>query len=565
MNRASYSAVALWVLALVAPCDAAPKADTIYWGGPIVTVNDRQPSVEAVAVGEGKILAAGTRDEVQPWRGDQTRIIDLAGKTLIPGLIDPHSHLMSSLQMANWANLTAPPTGTVTSIADIVAQLQKLQARLQPAKGEWIIGFGYDPDTLSDHRNLTRHDLDPAFPDHPVMVIHISSHGCVLNSAGLRRMGIDANTPTPDGGVILRDPGTNDPAGTLMETAFLPIFSKMPQPNEEDLLGDIQGALRLYASNGYTTVQEGATTEHDVLFLQKAASRKLLTLDVIALPIFTDAARIVGNPSYEFGVYKDGLKLGGVKSIVDGSPQGKTAFWTQPLVTNGPAGQASWRGAPNVQQKDLNAVFELCYRHGVQTFTHANGDAAIDMAIAAHRAAAGDGHSDRRPIVVHSQFIRPDQLDAYVQLGLIPSFFTNHAFFWGDVHVRNLGVERAFSLSPAASALKRGLRITNHTDAPVTPLNAMFTLWTAVNRRSRSGAIIGPDERIEPIEALKALTIHAAYQHFEEATKGSLEPGKVADLVILSDNPLTVPKEALREIRVLETIKRGQSVYRAEQ
>jgi predicted amidohydrolase YtcJ len=164
--------------------------------------------------------------------------------------------------------------------------------------------------------------------------------------------------------------------------------------------------------------------------------------------------------------------------------------------------------------------------------------------------------------VIHSQFIRPDQLDKYAEVGLIPSFFTNHAFFWGDVHVRNLGEPRAFFLSPMKTARARGLRPTNHTDAAVTPPDPLFTIWTAVNRTSRSGRVIGPDERVTPLEALKATTINAAYQYFEEATKGTIEPGKLADLVILSDNPLTVDPARIAEIRVLETIKEGKTVYK---
>ena len=199
----------------------------------------------------------------------------------------------------------------------------------------------------------------------------------------------------------------------------------------------------------------------------------------------------------------------------------------------------------------------------MQTYTHANGDAAIDMVLAAHEAAGAP--QGRRPVIIHSQFVRPEQLNSYARIGAVPSFFTNHAFFWGDVHVKNLGLARASFLSPLRSAIARGLHFTNHSDYAVTPLDPMFILWTASERTSRSGAVIGPDERVTVAEALRAITIDAAYQYFEEASKGSIEPGKLADFVILDRNPLNATGQALRSIRVLETIKEGETVYKAEE
>lgn len=548
------------VLALGEPCLAADPADLIIHGGPIVTVDRRQPTVEAVAVRDGKIVAVGTDAEVMPHKGDTTRVVDLAGRTMLPGFIDPHSHFTNALMVTNWANVSSPPVGAVGSKAALVDELKKLRSRLKLAPGAWIIGYGYDPSALGGPM-LSRDDLDPAFPDNPVLVLHVSLHGCVLNSDAFKKVGIDANTRTPPGGLILRKPGSNEPAGLLMENAFLPIAASLPKPTPEEQLARFKPAQDEYARHGYTTIQEGATQPPDLALLRKGAAEGLLHLDLISLPLFTQAKQIVGQPGYTFGQYDKRLKLGGIKCVTDGSPQGKTAYWTVPLLTPGPDGQSMWRGEPNMPQEVLDEIYKLCYAHDVQVFSHANGDAAIDMVIAAHKAAVGNDDKDRRPVVIHSQFVRPDQLDEYAKLRMIPSFFTNHAFFWGDVHVQNLGYRRASFLSPMNSAGKRKLHFTNHTDYLVTPLDPMFTIYTATTRVTRSGNVLGPDERVDVLTAIEALTINAAYQYFEEASKGSIEVGKLADFVILDKNPLTTDRYQIKDVRVLATVKEGRAVF----
>lgn len=549
--------------ALIAIGRAADSADLIIHGGDIITVDRRQPTAEAVAVRDGKIVAVGKAADVLHLRGDGTRVIDLAGRTLLPGFIDPHSHFTNALLVTNWANVSAPPVGTVQDIASLIAELKKLQARLQPAPGAWIVGYGYDPTALGKAGMLSREDLDPAFPHNPVLVLHVSLHGCVLNSAAFEKLGIDANTKTPPGGVILRKPGSNAPAGLVMENAFLPIVAALPKPTADEQLAAFQPAQDEYARHGYTTVQEGATQPGDLAVLRRGAAEDRLFLDVISLPIFTAARQIVGQPGNTFGRYEKRLKLGGIKCVTDGSPQGKTAYWTLPLLTPGPAGQSMWRGEPNMTQQMIDDVYKLCYEHDVQVFSHANGDAAIDMVIQAHKAAACAEDKDRRPIVVHSQFVRADQLDDYVKLGMIPSFFTNHAFFWGDEHIRNLGYHRAAFLSPMKTAAGKGLRFTNHTDYLVTPLDPLFMIYSATTRATRSGEVLGPAERVTPLVAIEALTINAAHQYFEEDAKGSIEVGKLADFVILDKNPLTTDRYQIKDIRVVATLKEGRPVFGA--
>jgi len=541
---------------------AGEIADALYVGGDVITMNDAQPTAAAVAVKGGLILAVGDRAALEEeHRGDTTRVVDLAGETLAPGLIDAHSHFNNALQVVGWVNVSAPPVGPVRDIPGLIARLQAHAAKHHPPAGTWIIAYGYDPSTLAENRDITRDDLDPHFADNPVLLIHVSNHGCVLNSAGFRTAGIDASTPTPPGGVIARKAGSQEPAGLLMETAAFPVFAKLPQPAESTQLAAFAAAQKEYARNGYTTIQDGATQFRDYRAMRKAADLGLLYLDLVALPLWTDLQQFSALDLTDTA-YHGRLRFGGVKCIADGSPQGKTAYWTKPLLTGGPNGEKDWRGEPTLPYAELAATIQQLVDKKIRVYAHANGDAAIDMVIEALSAAGVRADQDRRDVVVHSQFVRPDQLDAYKRLGVTPSFFTNHTFYWGDVHVANTGAARAFFISPLAAAVERGIRFSNHTDYTITPLDPMMTIWSAVTRQSRSGAIIGPDQRVDATTALRAITLDAAWQYHEEKTKGSIEVGKLADLVIFDRNPLKIPPDGLRQIRVVETIKEGQTVFR---
>lgn len=557
--------------------DSSGKAETIFKGGTILTMADGRPNVEAVAVSAGRILAAGSESDILKLADDKTKIVDLKGATLLPSFVDAHGHFMNAPQIVKWANVSGVPAGPVTSIADVVKELKTHKEKLKIASGEWIIAYGYDMSNLSDGREMTRDDLDPSFPDNPILVIHSSNHGAVLNSAAFAKVGIDASTLTPPSGVILRKPGSNEPAGLLMETAFLPIFATLPQPTEEELLGTFNEAQQLYARAGVTTVQEGATHGKDLKLLRKAADQGRFYLDIVSLPLVFEVPAMVKEyfPSFQggpmevpkeaanaFGTYKNRLKLQGVKIVLDGSNQGKTGFWSKPILTPGPTGEANWRGSPIIPPETTNKAVAELYDKGIQVFCHCNADAAIDMMIDAHRAAGGNAGKDRRTVIIHSQIMRPDQLDDYVELGLSPSFFTVHTFFWGDVHLENLGEERAFFMSPMASAKAKGIRFSNHNDFSVTPMDPMRMVHSAMVRTSRSNKVIGPNERVDAWTALKAITIDAAWQIREEDQKGTIEVGKLADLVILDSNPMNVETGKILDIAVVETFKEGKSVYK---
>jgi predicted amidohydrolase YtcJ len=545
--------------------DSTATADTIYFGGDIVTVNDAQPTVEAIAIKDGKILAVGGSTEVaKAHKGMNTTMVDLGGKTLLPGFLDPHSHYFSSLTVANQVNIAAPPAGPAKDIPAIVAELKKFRDERKIPTGEMIQAYGYDENVMPNGVGLTRYDLDKDFPNNAVLVGHVSMHGAVLNTAAMKLFAISAATKTPPGGIILRKAGGNEPSGLLMETAFLPIFSKLPKPNAEQEVAWSRAGQLLYATNGITTAHEGATHASELALMQRAAAGGATVIDVIAYPFVTDFDAVIEkNPAITWGKYVNHLKIGGAKITLDGSPQGKTAFFTTPYLTGGPAGQKNWRGEPSFPAAEAKAFIKKVYALGLPLNVHANGDAAIDILLRAHEeAAAGDLSKDRHVTIIHSQFVRPDQLDKYVTYKMTPSFFTEHTFYFGDTHVLNRGEKQAFFLSPMRAAIDKGLRPTNHTDFVVAPLDQMFVMWTAVNRISRGGAVIGPDQRVTPLEALKTITINAAYQYSEQASKGSLEAGKLADLVILDQNPLKVDAMAIKDIKVVETFKEGKSIYK---
>ena len=554
-------------VSLLAACAPQPPATvtTVYANGSILTMaGDSASYVEAVAVRDGRILVAGTRAEVDAAAGASATVVDLQGRTMLPGFIDAHSHLFNYADGLAQANLNPPPVGTVASIPDVVAALQAL-ARARPAGDtSWLVGAGYDADQLREKRHPTAADLDGAFPTTPVVLLHASGHMLVANSAALARAGVTEATPDPPGGTIVRRPGTRTPEGLVQETAGLPFvkYVMAPKPPEAEL-DLVRRAVAHHASFGVTTAAEHVVMPEKLGLLRRAAAAGAYEIDLVAALSSTMADRILGNDSIPFGRYADGLKIAGIKLVLDGSPQGKTAFLTKPYRTPVPGCARDCRGLPSLTQAETDSLFLRAYRLGVQVFAHANGDGAVDMAIAAHRkarAVLGDS-ADRRTIVIHSQVMRPDQLLAYRKDGLLPSFFTNHVYFWGDVHAANLGRARADYLSPLRSALAAGIRATNHTDEPVTPIDPLFLLWTSVNRVSRSGVLLGADERVTPYQGLRALTTNGAYEYFEEASKGTIEAGKLADLVILDRNPLTVAPMAIKDITVMETIKRGRTVY----
>lgn len=546
--------------------DAAPEvvADTIYHGGPVITVNDAQPSAEAVAVLDGKILAVGSLADVSAYKGPDTVEVDLEGRTLTPGLIDGHAHVAQFGMQAIGANLLAPPDGQVQTIDDLVAALKAFAAGPDVGLTGWIYGVGYDDSVLVEGRHPTRDDLDKVSTELPVIAVHISGHFCVVNSKGLEVFGYDADSEDPEGGVIRRRPGTTEPNGVLEELAAIPKMLKSLSPKTpEDAKTFMERGIETAMSYGYTTAQEGRafTATHNAL--TGYAESVGFPIDVVSYIDYTDTAPL--DSEWHSPEYRNGYRVGGMKVTLDGSPQGRTAWRTIPYLLPPEGQDADYAGYPAMSDEAANAEVAKAYENNWQVLVHTNGDAAVDQMLNAVEAAAEKyGIGDRRTTLVHGQYVRMDQLDRMVELDVYASLFPMHTFYWGDWHKQIIGDELGNEISPTRSALDRGLPLTSHTDAPVALPNLMQVMWATVNRTSRSGAIIGPSERLTPEEAFKAITLWSAKQHFEEDTKGSIEVGKNADLVILSDNPLTIDVDRINKIVVLETIKDGKTVWQRE-
>jgi hypothetical protein len=554
--------VACATLATVA--SAQRPADRIWSGGPILTMNDGAMRAEAVAEQGGRIVAVGSTADVMKFKGPKTKVIDLGGRAMLPGFVDAHGHVVFGGFQALSANLLAPPDGQVRSIPALQQTLRDWMAvnREAVSRVSLVAGFGYDDAQLEELRHPTRDDLDAVSRDVPILIIHQSGHLGVLNSKALAVVGFGAETKNPTGGVIRRREGGKEPNGVLEETAFFEAVVKLlGQVGPEGFKVFARAGAELWARFGYTTAQEGRSMASSAEVMRAVAAEGGFTIDVVTYTdVLIDRAYVKTHASR---AYTNRFRVAGAKLTIDGSPQGFTAWRDRPYykpVGNYPPGYVGYAAA--TPEQVIDAV-EWAYANDVQLLTHANGEAASDVLIAALTAAtAKHGAGDRRPVLVHGQFLREDQVDSYNRLGVIPSLFPMHTFYWGDWHRdHTVGPALADNISPTGWVHARGMKFTSHHDAPVAFPDSMRVLDATVTRRSRSGDIIGPAQRVDVITALKAMTIWPAFQHFEEASKGSIEVGKLADFVILSKDPTAVDPEELDRIRVVETIKEGTTVF----
>jgi len=553
------------VLVVMVPAVSAQEpADRIWSGGTILTMNDSAMRAEAVAEKDGKILVVGSTDEVMASRGPETEVFDVAGRTMLPGFVDAHGHVFVGGLQALSANLLAPPDGEVTTIASLQQTLRdwSVANAAAVARTDLIVGFGYDNAQLAELRHPTRDELDAVSSEVPVVIIHQSGHLAVLNSKGLEVVGYDADTENPAGGIIRRRAGSSEPDGVLEETAFFEaIVQLMANVGAEGAEAFARAGVELWARFGYTTAEEGRSMPGTVQVLRKVADEGGFAIDVVTYPdVLVDREFITENQS---DTYRNRLRVGGAKLTIDGSPQGFTAWRDRPYYD--PVGDypPAYAGYPAATVDQVVEAVGWAYANEIQIITHANGEAATDLLIAAHEAAIAEhGTTDTRPVLIHGQFLRSDQVDSLKRVGIMPSLFPMHTFYWGDWHREHtVGPELADNISPTGWCVQRGMRFSSHHDAPVAFPDSMRVLDATVTRRSRSGDIIGPAQRVDVITALKAMTIWPAWQKHEEASKGSIEAGKLADFVILSADPTAVDPETIDRIKVVETIKEGKTVF----
>lgn len=514
----------------------------LYTGGTIYTMEPGVSTAEAVLVQNGRIQAVGKKADLEA-RAQKT--VCLEGKTMMPAFLDSHSHLMG---VAN--GMLQVDLSEAVSFAEVKACIEAFIRNNQVPKGKWVLAKGINHGILQEKKLPSKAFLDGITAEHPLVVQHTTGHSGVFNSMGLAELGITAQTPDPKGGHIDFD------TGLLEENAFIQSMERFPLPTGAELAMAIEKAQQLYGANGITTVQEGMFVEQIREIYAMLYEQNRLWLDVVAYVDLKNSPECIDAFPACKGKYDRHLKVGGYKVLLDGSPQSKTAWVTQPYADG-------TKGYPMLSDEELELLVERAVREQQQLLMHANGDAAIDQYLRVYEKVTKKWGPGIRPVLIHGQIMRYDQVEEMARLGITPSFFLAHVYHWGDVHMENLGMERARRISPARDALEHQIPFTLHQDAPVILPNMMETVWCAVNRKTKNGRTLGGEQKLSVYEALQAITVHAARQYGEEREKGTISPGKRADLVILDKDPMAVAPEEIRNIQVLMTIKDGKTIYQA--
>lgn len=541
----------------------APPAHQVYINGDVLTMDENNRIVEAISVREGLIDAVGSTDEIMAGVTNATEVVDLHGRTLLPGFIDAHGHFPGSGLTSIAADLNSPPIGNKETMAEVLASLRDEAAKRAP--GEWVSGYGYDDTLLAEMRHPTREELDSVSTEHPVAAVHVSGHMLVANSVALQLAGIDENTPNPEGGVIVKDPSTGKLTGLLEETATYSVRAPMMDFGFADIFTMMKSAAQEYAQVGVTTAQSGGISPELGRGLVLFSRFGIIPMRVLVFPFETEFGDALLNGDFDPADYSGGrIEMGPVKLVADGSIQGYTGYLAHPYHQPF-KGDETYRGYPAIPRDVLFNKVEELHKAGYQLAIHGNGDESIEDILDAFEAAQKlNPVQDPRMILIHSQMAREDQVARMKGLGVTPSFFTAHTWYWGDRH-RDIfmGPQRAAVMSPSRWAQEYGVRFSSHLDTPVTPMLPLQAVWSSVHRITYGGDTLGEDQRIDTMDALRAVTIDAAYQIFQDDNRGSLEAGKYADLVVLSGNPLNDPM-AMRDLKVERTVVGGVTIYRRQ-
>lgn len=530
----------------------------LYFNGKIITMDETCPQVQAILIDGGRILKKGTNEALLAFKKEDTVCIDLQGKTMLPGFIDGHSHFAGLATSLCQCDLSQ-----AQSFGDIIRMLKEFILKNKIPDGQWVTGTNYDHNFLSEKKHPDKFVLDAASQTHPIVIIHASSHMGVSNSMGLQIQKLDKNTPDPAGGHCGRLKNSDELSGYMEENAFVKFRNAMPMPDINSILELFIKAQEIYAGCGITTVQEGMVTPPLFQILSLAQEKQIFYLDLVGYLDAENCADLLTKDKNYLKQYRNHFRVGGCKIFLDGSPQGSTAWMKEPYenAANG------YCGYPIKTDSQLYRLILTALENHQQLSAHCNGDAAAEQYITQFEKVTADHpeYSTNRPVMIHAQFVQKEQLKRMAKIQMIPSFFTAHTYYWGDVHIQNFGTERAKNISPAGTALRLNLPFTFHQDSPVLMPDVLHTVWCAAKRITKTGVKLAEDERISVYDALKAVTVCAAYQYGEEADKGTIEEGKLADLIILDKNPLEVPLDEVKTIKVSETIKGGVSVYRRKQ
>jgi predicted amidohydrolase YtcJ len=536
-----------------ARAQAGRQADTIFYNGPIHTMAaSHDHRVEALAISNGRISAIGTKAAVFAQQTATTRMIDLGGHSLFPGFVDPHMHT-SFVVMDGWVDLGP---FTHKTIEEAMTTLKAAVAKAGP--GQWVQAQKIDP-SLMQGQPVTRQLLDAIAPDNPVFILESNGHVAYANSKALAIAGINRDMPDPPKGRFVRD-ANGDLTGRLEEgPAYGQAFAKMPMPSREETAQNLDKLLKLASSVGCTALHDCAIGSPNALELITSGVKDGAPVRAAAF-LTSNLMDVWEKEGLKPGAGSDRFRLNGIKFWSDGSNQARTGYLREPYLNS------DSRGDLNYSVDQLTAGIRRAHDLGWQVGVHANGDAAIDTTLAAYGNVLGASpRDDHRHRIEHCSILHSEQIARMAALKLSPSFLIGHVHYWGRAfRDRILGPERAKLYDPCASALKAGLRISLHSDYNVTPIDPLRCIDNAVNRVMQDGGeVLNPAERITPFQAVRAMTIDAAWQCRMDNITGSLEIGKYADLVVLDRDPLTIEPGAIRSTKVVETWLEGKRAYSA--
>jgi predicted amidohydrolase YtcJ len=545
--------LALPIFAAASPCQ---DADLILRNGHIITMELPQKTATAMAVRGGKILAMGSDQELAGCASARTKVVDLQELTVLPGLIDVHTHLMEWTKGILRGQIDAGYP-KVHSISEITREVGVRGASLEP--NEWIQGAGWDDSKLTERRYITRQDLDAVSPNNPVLLIHVSGHLSAANTAALALAGITKDTPDPQGGVIERDK-SGDPTGILKDTAMLLISKTLPQDPADIYVRAAKLASEKAAEVGLTTIHDIYISSDDMRGYQEANQRGWLKIRVQMSPQIgniADAEKLAAMGVHS-GFGDDHLKFGAAKMFADGGMGARTIAVYPPGVIGEPdnIGVLRWKA------EDMQKAHLIAAAAGWQLETHAIGDRAIDQVLDSYAKVIGQlGLKDSRFRVVHAGISTPAVQKRIRELNVLVD--GNPAFvYWIGSWFTKYGPERVRWSYPAKSYLENGVIEAAGSDVDVTPLSPWWGLWAAVVRKDlQSGQVLAPEERITIQEALTLYTRNGAYAGFDEHQAGSLEPGKRADFIVVDRDVLTAPSDELKDVVVLETWVGGQKIF----
>ena len=513
-------------------------------------MDSRLPQAEAVAIANGRFYAAGRNDEILSLCDGKTKKVDLSGKTVAPGFIDAHTHpVYAGIRHLRWIDCD------LRSISAIQEAVRRKAQQTPP--GAWVVGFKYDDTKTAERRKLTRKDLDAVAPEHPVFIQHRGGHTAYVNSTALAAAGVTESSPDPAGGRFERDTDGRLNGG-LAETANDPFWERIPTDYSRD---DYRAGAKLISDmmvrSGVTSATDAEGTPDALRAYQDARDAGELGLRIYCFQIY-DALDEMIAAGIRTGLGDDHVRVGAVKLVCDGSISERTARLSRPYI-----GRPDDHGILVTEPDELYRQAKRAHDADWQIGIHANGDVAVDISLGIYeRLQAERPRADPRFRLEHCTVINEDLVKRIRALGAIPNPFSTYVYYHGE-KMRHYGEERLNSMFAVRSFLDAGIPVTQTSDYPPGPFEPMMALQSSVTRTDSNGKLWGPNQRVSVAEALRVATVHGAYASYEEDIKGSIEPGKLADLVVFGRDPHEVDPMEIIDIPIERTMIGGEWVFEA--